>query len=201
MKAFGILLIVMAAAAVSMAQTATTIAGSNPPDVQVLNARWSKTAYRAYLRDSSSPTVTLRREHRNRPISNAPDARVPFPGMIPYTPNVRTIDFPPTDRAVNGYRYEAKLRNTGAKRIKALDWEYVFTDTFDRTTVARHSFHSLVRIAPGKEAKVSEFTVAAPTKVVNAKAVERNPDAPYSEEVRITRIEYADGSVWQRPAQ
>ncbi len=200
MKALAVLLTVIAVAVVSMAQTVTTTAG-NPSDVQVFKASWRKTSYRPPLKDSSSPIIKLRREHRNLPISNRPDARVPFPGMIPYTPNVRTIDFPPTERAVDGYRYEARVRNAGTKRITALDWEYVFTDTVDHRTIARHSFHSRVRIAPGKETKVSEFTIAAPTKVVSAKAVERNPDAPYSEQVRITRIEYADGSVWQRSAQ
>jgi hypothetical protein len=199
MKVFGILLTLIAAATVSTAQTAAT--ANNPVDVQVVKASWSKTAHRGYLSDSSSPTVTVKREHRNVPISNAPDARVPFPGMIPYTPNVRTITFPPTERTVKGYLYEARVRNTGTKKIKALDWEYVFADAFDGSVVARHRFHSPVRMAPGKEAKLSEFAVAAPTKVVNAKAIEQNPDAPYAEQVRITRIEYADGSVWIRPAQ
>ena len=87
---------------------------------------------------------------------------------------------------------------SGEKAIKAIDWQYIFTDSLDRSIVTRHQFESKVKIAPGKEVKLSRFSVTSPTQVVNAKAVASNPQQPYSEQVLITRIQYMDGSVWER---
>jgi hypothetical protein len=105
--------------------------------------------------------------------------------------------WPSTGPRVNGYLYQITVRNNGPKKIKAVNWQYVFTDSLDQSIVTRHKFRTRENIAPGKEAKLSRFSVIAPTQVINAKAVQNNSKEAYLEQVLIMRIEYTDGTVWE----
>lgn len=204
MKFVGILFFIIALTVVSIAQTPTTI---NPTDLQVVKMSWkreTRPAREAYPKTEkrveeelpskgAQPAQSSRSTERKEQTSVYDN--VTRPGQA-----VEDM-WPSTGPLVSGYLYQITVRNSGQKEIKAVNWQYIFTDSLDQSIVTRHQFQSRAKIAPGKEVKLSRFSVAAPTQVVNAKAVANNPGQPYSEQVLITRIEYMDGSVWERSAE
>lgn len=100
------------------------------------------------------------------------------------------------DRPGQKYLYHVTFKNTGAKTIKSVGYEYRFIDPETKEVLARHEFHKREKISPGKQKKLTEATAAAPTRVVDASSAAR----PFTEQVRITRIEYTDGTTWERKA-
>lgn len=103
------------------------------------------------------------------------------------------------ERSRFGYRYKMSLRNTGAKAIKAVDWDYVFLDSLTGSEVARHQFTSEEKIKPGKEKELYVFTLSPPSRTVSASALNKKGPSPFTEAVVVVRVEYSDGSVWQHP--
>ncbi|MDX6696377.1 MAG: hypothetical protein QOF02_3980 [Blastocatellia bacterium] len=210
MKALTSALFIVALAVVSAAQS--QVASTNPPDIAISKASWSRSYIKPDFNDSSffsaetgsglfdgnnnSVTVIRARVSSTTPLPTTHE--VPARKKDPYK-----IDSykPAAAPFANGYRYQATLRNTGTRTIKALEWEYVFTDTIDQNIVTRHRFRTRTKIAPGKEKNLNELSKAAPTSVINARAVEKNPSQPFTEQVIITRILYTDGSVWERPVK
>ena len=54
-----------------------------------------------------------------------------------------------------GYRYKVRLKNLTEKKIKSIDWDYVFIEPNTQNEVARHEFTSDDGIEPGKERHLS----------------------------------------------
>lgn len=199
MRIFGIVLVILTLAFVSKAQTATVL--HNPPDLQVIKMSWKSEMRLAEdaVREEKDPlTAQPDRRVRPRPV---PGARTSVYDSVNNASRENEDMWPSTGPRVKGYLYQVTVRNTGQKEIKAVSWQYIFTDPLDHSIVARHRFSSKSKIAPGKEKKLDEFALSPPTNVVNAKSVANNPEQPLIEQVEITRIEYTDGSVWERPAE
>jgi len=104
-----------------------------------------------------------------------------------------------TERPRDGYRYKVQLRNDGAKTIKTIDWDYVFLDPDTRQEVARHQFTSDETIKPGQSKELVVFYLTPPVNTVSAKQLGQKNPLPYQEQVLLTRIQFSDGSIWQRP--
>ena len=102
---------------------------------------------------------------------------------------------PPED----GYRYTVKLRNNGARTIKSIDWDYIFIDPATRAEVSHHQFTSDETIKPGKTKEVGVLYLVPPVRTVSAKMLGGKKALPFEEQVVLVRIQYSDGSVWQRP--
>ena len=96
------------------------------------------------------------------------------------------------------YVYKVKFSNAGQKAIKALDWEYAFFDADTQAEVGRHTYSHRVKISPGKSAELYGISDSPRIRVVDARKAEQTK---YAERVRVNRIEYADGTVWQRPVK
>ena len=101
---------------------------------------------------------------------------------------------PPRD----GYRYKVLVKNAGAKTVKLIDWDYVFLDPNTRQEVARRQFTSEEKVRPGKDRELEVFILSPPFLTVNAGA-SRTGEAPFVEQVILMRVEYSDGTIWQRP--
>ncbi|HEV2828525.1 MAG TPA: hypothetical protein VGW76_13080 [Pyrinomonadaceae bacterium] len=101
------------------------------------------------------------------------------------------------NRPVKWYEYRVKVKNTGSKRIKSLSWDYIVIEPANEGQLAHHNFRSAKKISPGKTQQLSEFSVAPPSRVVNVGVVNKTKGESPVEGVIITRIEYADGSLWQ----
>ena len=97
-----------------------------------------------------------------------------------------------------GFRYKLSVKNDGAKAVKELDWDYVFTDAATNEELGRHKFTSEGRVPPGKGKEFSFFIPNPPTMRVSAYALDKNERAGLGEQVVLVRVLYEDGTVWQR---
>jgi len=64
--------------------------------------------------------------------------------------------------------------------------------------VARRQFLCGVNIATDKSKDLEGFSLSGPSEVVNVKTLADKSQNPFKERVLINRVEYADGSIWQR---
>jgi hypothetical protein len=198
MKTFGIALFIIALVSVAPAQTST--ASSKTHDLQVLQINW-KIGYRLTPPDGKYESERPSRDERSgqQAVSNT-GAKIPEYVYAPVSnPTIRSVQFSSL-RQYKGYLYQARVWNTGRKKIAAVEWEYVFTDPLEGKVAARHHFYTKIKISPGAEKKLGAFDNLPPTNIINAKAVENNPDQPFTEQVIIKRIEYADGTHWELPS-
>jgi len=101
---------------------------------------------------------------------------------------------PPRD----GYKYRLWIRNTGEKTIRSIDWDYIFLDPDSNEEVARHQFTSDAKIGSGKEKELSVFILSPPVRITRAQELGKK-EFPFTGSVKIIRIEYVDGSIWQHP--
>jgi hypothetical protein len=97
-----------------------------------------------------------------------------------------------------GFRYKLSVRNDGAKAVRELDWDYVFTDAATGDELGRHKFTSEGRVSPGKAKEFSFFIPNPPTLRVSAYALDKSERASLNEQIILVRILYEDGTVWQR---
>ncbi len=102
-------------------------------------------------------------------------------------------------RPRDGYRYKVLITNTGSKTMRLVDWDYVFLDPITHEVVGRHQFTSQETIKPGKSKEVSVLYLTPPVKTVSAGILTKKEPMPFTELVVIARIQYSDGSSWQRP--
>jgi hypothetical protein len=98
-----------------------------------------------------------------------------------------------------GFSYKVSFQNTGSKEITAIDWDYVFYDLISETELGRREFGSEQKIAPGKTKELKFFIAAPPVRRISVQALEKNERAGLGERIELVRIEYADGTSWQRP--
>jgi hypothetical protein len=187
--------------------------GQNPSaqdgsPVAVLGFKWSKTRQEGEKiePDDKTPMRAVIPENK---VSQR-NARVNDP-MGVRDPNADTIDGrsaalekivqesrTPKANPVDGYSYRVKVQNASAKIVEIVFWEYRFTDPSNPSTVARRQFLCGVQIKPDKEKELQAFSTFGPTDVVNAGSLSNKSENAFQEKVVINRVEYTDGSVWQR---
>lgn len=98
-----------------------------------------------------------------------------------------------------GFVYKVFFQNNGAKPIKSIDWDYVFFDTPTGNELGRRQFTSEEKIAPGKTREVRFFIPSPPTQAISVSSLNKNERQGLGESVLIMRIDYSDGSIWERP--
>lgn len=102
------------------------------------------------------------------------------------------------DKVMDGYAYRIKVKNSGEKVVEVVFWEYRFIDSTNPELIARRQFLCGVSIASGKGKDLEGFSLSGPSDVINVKTLADNAAEPFRQEVLINRLEYADGSMWQR---
>lgn len=98
-----------------------------------------------------------------------------------------------------GFMYKLTLRNNGARAVREVEWDYVFTDAATGQELGRHQFAGAEKIGPGKKREFSYFIPSPPTRTVSADALNRKEREGLAEQVVVVRVLYEDGTVWQRP--
>ncbi|HEX8457432.1 MAG TPA: hypothetical protein VF656_09060 [Pyrinomonadaceae bacterium] len=82
------------------------------------------------------------------------------------------------------FELAAVFRNTGERAITSVSWEFLFFEDEQQTKLMlRHKYRDGKRILPGEQVRLEHVALkgaATPHKAV-----------------RITRVAYADGTVWQ----
>ncbi len=101
-------------------------------------------------------------------------------------------------KATDGYLYRLKVQNPGKNVVEIVFWEYQFHDPADASLVARRQFLCGVNIAGDKSKELEAFSLSGPSDVVNVSTLANKSENPFKEKVLINRVEYADGSIWQR---
>jgi hypothetical protein len=99
---------------------------------------------------------------------------------------------------VDGFTYEVRFRNGGARQAQTIFWEYRFTETAAPENSSRRRFVCEVKIKPDKDKLVQVFSTLGPGTVINVKDLSKGSGKQFDESVLVDRIEFEDGSVWQR---
>ena len=89
---------------------------------------------------------------------------------------------------------ELQVQNTGSKRIKRIDWRLILIVGENSTKeIYSYGLHSNKTIRPGEK-----VTLAGWIRNQSIKAISKQREKGLAKErVDITRIEYADGSIWE----
>lgn len=95
--------------------------------------------------------------------------------------------------------YKTTIKNLSDKQIKSIDWDYVFFDTTTETEIGRREFTSDEKISPGKSKELTVTVTKPPTQTISLTALNSGERKSLTERVVIVRIDYADGTSWQRP--
>lgn len=194
------LLVTLLLASLASAQNSQILSGESP--VVVLGSKWLP-VHRTFKKEvpnmAPPPEITAGNKNAGR-IARINNPQIPDPNettidgrsaaIEKIVQEARTADPKPLD----GFSYLAKIRNGGKQPIEIIFWEYQFIDAASKN-VTRHQFLCGVKIKPDKEKEVEAFSMMHPSGVVDAGAPVNNA---LQEKVLINRVEYADGTIWQR---
>lgn len=199
MKILGSLVLACLVAGIVSAQEVSFATESNASDVSVLQKKWRREVRHPALDEdpflAGRAAAQIEREKKEIMRVNVINKQmgrdsVPLSSRQPSL--VSSVGPEPV------YLYEAKVMNTGAKTIRALVWEYVFFDPDSQLDVGRHRFRSEISLRPGKNKTLGGRSRSPQTSIVDVTKTDKELQYQYSERVMINRIEYADGTFWQR---
>jgi hypothetical protein len=190
----------------ALVQTQTPANDETSP-LSVASHKWSRarqTAETAPVTDGGAPAAHVIPQNKNF----ARNARINDPRGA-RDPNQDTLDgrSAALEKSVqearanksaprDGFAYRIKVKNSAAKVVEIIFWEYQFQETENANTLARRQFLCGVNIRPDKEKELEGFSLSGPSDVVSVSALADK--SRVKENVLINRIEYADGSIWQR---
>jgi hypothetical protein len=181
---------------------AQTTDSSGPVDLAVVKFSWSKAAN---PQRDADPVSARNRDHN---IDNTIDDNRRFEDLIKDPDPTKVSEYerrrrekeatlPPSARR-DGYLYRVTVENRGKKTVQAVHWDYVFFNPETGAESDRHQFYSREKISPGKKKELSSFDYSPPTRTVNANEADKKIDSQLKASIVINRIEYTDGSAWQR---
>jgi len=187
-------------------QNPMPVTSSDESPVTVVSFKWSKDRQVAPQVDTSTgpaPAMIPQNKNfeRNRRANAPPGER---------DPNLDTVDGRSSalekavqesrgPKTVDGFAYRTKIRNASSRPIEIIFWEYQFRSTPDAEPLLRRQFLCGVAVKPEKEKELQAFSLSGPQDVVSVDMLSRKGSNPGTEKVVINRIEFADGSIWQRP--
>ncbi|HEX8140941.1 MAG TPA: hypothetical protein VF544_25475 [Pyrinomonadaceae bacterium] len=204
MKLLAASFLILISALVALAQTPDN--SQDPPDVTVVKFSWDKERI-GWQRDPFSPPVESNDEMR---IRARDEKRIEEAKKSGSSVDVNRAERDArADAAIAArmrqqappgyaYRYTVTLRNSSAKTIKAVDWDYIFFERDTEVEIGRHQFASEEKIRPGKNGELEMMILAPPTQTISADALSKRKGPYFDERVVLMRIEYSDGTVWQR---
>jgi hypothetical protein len=201
MKLINLVLLGLVLTSAIFAQKSVT--SSDAPGVLVGKINWRKDVYIPALYDdpmqASQDQADLNREQKiiSRENDNRVrrgDAPIPIPNQ-----EISSTKRPAPEGRSLGYLYEAKITNTGDKSIRSIIWEYLVSETESQTQVGRHRFVDKTKIRPGKGANLVGYSTTPASSILSVSKSDKQEQNKYSERVLISRIEFDDGTFWQRP--
>lgn len=95
--------------------------------------------------------------------------------------------------------YKTTIKNLSNKTIKLIDWDYRFFDRQTETELGRREFTSEEKIGPGKSKELIVTITKPPTQTISLTALNSKERDALMELVVPMRVEYTDGTSWQRP--
>lgn len=98
------------------------------------------------------------------------------------------------------FAYKVKLKNIGLKAIKNLYWEYQVIEVANPDNVSVRQFFCATGIKVNQQRTLEVYSLIPPTTpVISASTLGNENDQAFTERAVVNRIEYKDGSTWQRP--
>ncbi len=90
------------------------------------------------------------------------------------------------------FKYVSKLtlQNEGAKAVKSVEWDHLFVEREGGRELKRYHLQAKQRIAAGASQTVSKEVFIKPEE--NTRHIGEG-----AQKVRVTRVEFADGTVWR----
>jgi hypothetical protein len=204
MKLLLLMLLILSASSVTTAQSVSP--SQEPPDLAVVKFSWSKERV-GWEQDPFSGPIENFDEMRVRARNEKRVSDAKRGGIGPEitraerdakTDEVLISTIHQNAPARYGFVYKVAVQNNSVKTIKAIDWDYVFFDINTEGELGRRQFASEDKIAPGKTKELKFFIPRAPTKTISVVSLGKNERKDLGESIVIVRVEYMDGSSWQR---
>jgi hypothetical protein len=168
-----------------------------PPDLVVLQKKWQTYARNPALDQdpfsANDEFVDAQRAQKINDLQNKIRGRGAEALEPPPPRTKKNAEEPPPPGVVKTYVYRAKVKNTGAKTIRVIDWGYTFLDPETQQELGRHLYSTKVKIRPGRDDELVGRSAKPQTSTINVK----NAGKELGEQVVIYRVEYEDGTVWQ----
>lgn len=170
----------------------------------VISIKWFKDRQAVEQPSASGPAAAMIPQNkifeRNRRANTSPGER---------DPNLDTIDGRSAalekavqdsraPKPVDGYAYRVKVRNGSSKPIDIVFWEFQFKESATAVPLVRRQFLCGVALKSGKDKELQAFSLLGPQDVVNVNILAGKSGSSGAEQVLINRVEFADGSIWQR---
>jgi hypothetical protein len=195
---------------VSPGQSQKAASADDGSAVVVLGFKWSKSHQIIEKLDDATTSVTPAAAMIPDNKNFQRNVRANAPAGV-RDPNADTIDGrsaaleksvqearAPKPKDVDGFAYRAKVQNASKKIVEIVFWEYQFKEASNPATVTRRQFLCGVNIKPDKEKELQGFSLSGPSDVISVGSLANKSGNPFQEKVVINRVEYSDGSIWQR---
>jgi len=181
---------------------------SDASPLNVANFKWSRARHNVETPpvEGNAPARAMIPQNRNF----ARNSRINDPQGV-RDPNSDTVDGrsaameksvaesrAPKAQPLDGYAYRIKVQNPTTKVVEVVFWEYQFHDPANPDLVARRQFLCGVNIPAEKGKDLEGFSLAGPSDVIDVKTL--NSGSTFKENIFVNRVEYSDGSIWQRKA-
>lgn len=169
----------------TLTQTERAKEANAAPEIEIRKFSWAR------QREAPNPSwdrtvVTSGPINRSKPIeSRSRDLRV-LEGSVSRDRG--------SGKSADLYRYKIELRNSGARVIKLVFFDYQTSLRSDPDNPSHREFVCAVKIKPNETRSFVAESVLPPSRVVEA----ATKGTTLNETLVINRIEYAEGSVWQR---
>jgi hypothetical protein len=201
-----LLLLLLPIAVVATTYQDPPVSSSEGSPLEVVSQKWSTTrrVFEKNAADSVSPAQAMIPQNKNF----SRNARINDPAGV-RDPNQDTLDGRSAaidknvkdsktsqPKATDGFAYKIKVQNTGKKAVEIVFWEYQFADPANLDQTARRQFLCGVNIGQQKTKELEGFSLSGPSDVINVSTLS-NGNA-FKEKVVINRVEYSDGTIWQR---
>lgn len=191
----------------TLAVNAQTSVPVSPHDVSIVKFRWIKEKINWESNPFGGPNENFhemqfraRAEKRasDAKRSNSPDAdKLARDAQIDAA--IIRAEREKKGRPRYAFFYSLTVKNNGTQTIQEIDWDYLFFDTATGEELGRRQFTSDEKIAPGKTKELSFVLDLPPIRRISVYSLNRSERVGLSEDVVIMRVQYADGSFWQRP--
>jgi hypothetical protein len=186
-------------------QTQNPVISHEGTPVVVISSRWLKNRQIiAQPPDGITPAPAMiaanKTYEKNRRENTSPAERDPNLDTIDGRSAAleRAVQDSRAPKPVDGFAYRAKVHNASTKPIEIIFWEYQFKEGPDSTIVTRRQFLCGVSIKPEKDKELQAFSLSGPHTVVSVDALGGKSATRGEENVVINRVEFADGTIWQR---
>jgi len=172
--------------------------------VTVLSIKWFKDRQSIEFVPDSGPAPAMIPQNkifeRNRRANTSPGERDPNLDTIDGRSAAleRAVQNSRAAKPVDGFAYRVKVRNSTAKPIDIIFWEYQFKESSAAAPLLRRQFLCGVAVKSGKDKELKAFSSLGPQDVVSVNILAQKDGSSGAEEVVINRVEFADGSIWQR---